>query len=36
MTRFKCVYYETDAGRIPVKEFIDSLHERTQHKYFEL
>ena len=36
MTRLKCVYCQTDAGRMPVKEFIDSLHERTQHKYFEV
>ncbi len=36
MTRFKSVYYQTDAGRMPVKEFIDSLHERTQQKYFEV
>ncbi len=36
MAGVKCVYYQTDAGRIPVKEFIDALHERTQHKYFEV
>lgn len=36
MAKFKCVYYQTDAGRKPVEEFIDSLHERTQHKYFEV
>jgi phage-related protein len=32
----RCVYYQTDAGRIPVQEFIDALHERTQQKYFEV
>ena len=31
---FKCVYFQTDSGRVPVKEFIDSLHDRTQQKYF--
>ena len=36
MIKFKCVYYQTDGGRVPVKEFVDSLHERTQHKYFEV
>ena len=36
MTRFKCVYYQTETGRRPVEEFIDSLSERTQHKYFEV
>ena len=32
--KFTCIYYQTDAGRMPVKEFIDSLHDRTQQKYF--
>lgn len=36
MAEFKCVYYQTEAGRAPVKEFIDSLHERSQQKYFEV
>ena len=36
MDRFKCVYYQTVSGRLPVKEFIDSLHMRTQQKYFEV
>ena len=36
MKNFKCVYFQTDAGRIPVKEFIDSLHDRTQQKYFNV
>lgn len=36
MKQFKCVYFETDAGRIPVKGFIDSLHERTQQKFFNV
>jgi hypothetical protein len=25
MARFKCIYYQTDTGRAPVKEFIDTL-----------
>ncbi len=36
MAEFKCVYYQTQAGRTPVKEFVDSLHERSQQKYFEV
>ncbi|MDO8675339.1 MAG: type II toxin-antitoxin system RelE/ParE family toxin [Candidatus Omnitrophota bacterium] len=36
MSKFTCIYYQTDAGRRPVEEFIDSLHERTQQKYFEV
>ena len=36
MNKFKCIYFQTDSGRLPVKEFIDSLHERTQQKYFEI
>lgn len=36
MAEFKCVYYQTEAGRTPVREFIDSLHERSQQKYFEV
>ena len=36
MAKFTCIYYQTNAGRKPVKEFIDSLHDRTQQKYFEV
>ena len=36
MARFRCVYYQTGGGRTPVKEFVDSLPERTQQKYFEV
>jgi len=35
MREFVCVYYQTDSGRIPVKEFIDSLNEKTQEKYLQ-
>lgn len=31
---FQCVYFQTETGKIPVKDFIDELHKRTQHKYF--
>ena len=30
----KCVYFQTNSGRIPVKEFIDSSHLWTQEKFF--
>lgn len=36
MVQFKCVYFQTNSGRLPVKEFIDSLYGRTQQKYFEI
>ena len=36
MAKFKCVYFQTDSGRVPVREFIDSLNDRTQQKYFEV
>jgi phage-related protein len=36
MAIFKCIYFQTDSGRAPVKEFIDSLHDRTQQKCFEV
>lgn len=32
----KCVYFQTESGRAPVKEFVGSLDQRTQHKYFEV
>ena len=36
MKKFKCVYFQTDAGRCLVKKFIDSLHDRTQQKFFNV
>jgi len=36
MEQFKCIYFQTDSGRVPVQEFIDSLHQRTQQKYFNV
>lgn len=36
MKKVKCVYFKTDSGRMPAKEFIDSLDERSQQKYFEV
>ncbi|MGE0267965.1 MAG: type II toxin-antitoxin system RelE/ParE family toxin [Candidatus Omnitrophota bacterium] len=32
--KWTCSYYVTDSGRVPVKEFIDSLTSRTQQKFF--
>jgi phage-related protein len=32
--KWTCSYYVTDSGRVPVKEFIDSLASRTQQKFF--
>ena len=36
MSTYKCIYFVTDSGRIPAEEFVDSLHNRTQQKYFEV
>lgn len=36
MKKIKCVYYQTNSGRMPAKEFVDSLDERSQQKYFEV
>lgn len=36
MKRFRCVYYQADSGKTPVREFVDSLHDRTQQKYFQV
>lgn len=36
MGQFVCIYYQTDAGKAPVKEFIASLHQRTRQKYYEV
>jgi phage-related protein len=36
MEQFKCVCFQTDSGRVPVQEFIDSLHQRTQQKCFNV
>ena len=34
MGNFTSIYYQTDAGRVPVKEFIYSLHPRTRQKFY--
>jgi len=34
MGKITCYYYCTDSGRIPVREFIDSLDYRSQRKFF--
>ncbi len=34
MGEFVCIYYQTNSGRMPVKEFIYSLHQRTRQKYY--
>jgi phage-related protein len=36
MNKYICVYFQTDSGRVPVREFVDSLHDRIQQKYFEI
>ena len=36
MSVYKCVYFVTNSGRIPAEEFVDSLHNRTQQKFFEV
>jgi phage-related protein len=35
MSTYKCIYFSTDSGRTPAEEFVDSLHSRTQQKFFE-
>ena len=32
--KWTCVFYVSDSGRIPVKQFIDSLTPRTQQRFF--
>lgn len=34
MPDYTCEYFETDRGDRPVEEFIDSLQEGTQRKFF--
>ncbi len=34
MKKITCVYYQKESGRIPVKEFINSLDLGTQRKFF--
>ena len=34
MKKVTCYYSETEGGRSPVREFIDSLAPKTQRKYF--
>lgn len=34
MFKYTCYYFETESGRSPVKEFIDSLDPATQSKFF--
>ena len=36
MKKCKCVYFQTDSGDTPAETYINSLHPRTQHKYFEV
>lgn len=36
MVNFPCVYYRTRKDDIPVKEFIDSLPESDQEKFFQI
>ena len=36
MKKVTCKYYCVESGRAPVKEFIDSLHLRTQQKFFSV
>jgi len=34
MVRITCRYFVTESGKVPVKEFIDSLNSATQMKFF--
>jgi phage-related protein len=34
ITRVTCYYYITASGSSPVREFIDSLNDRSQRKFF--
>lgn len=34
MSGIKCVYYVTERGEAPVVDFVNSLHPRTQQKFF--
>ena len=32
--KIACYYYSTESGKLPVKEFVDSLDFKTQRKFF--
>lgn len=34
MNEYTCIFYETSEGRTPVQDFIESLDERTQDKFY--
>ncbi len=34
MALYACLYFRTETGKAPVKEFIDSLDGRSQRKFF--
>ena len=34
IAKVTCYYYATESNRSPVREFIDSLDDRTQRKFF--
>ena len=34
MNKVVCYYFATESGRLPVREFIDSLDIKTQNKFF--
>lgn len=34
MVHYRCFYFITESGRCPVEEFIDSLDNKTQAKFF--
>lgn len=34
MSKYTCIYYTTSSGRVPVEEFIESLDEDSQDKFF--
>lgn len=36
MKKCKCVYFQTDSGRKPAQEFVNSLDHRSQQKYYEV
>jgi len=36
MGKTKCIYYQAENGKLPVKNFVNSLDNRTQQKFFEV
>jgi phage-related protein len=34
MNKYSCIYYTLPSGRVPVQEFIESLHTDTQDAFF--